>query len=260
MAEFISDMESETLKVDHRFHERDEKYIKQMNKIYKYLSKYHDHEVVGLEKVPMEGPCILAMNHSLATYDIGIFQYKVYKRTGIFPRGFADNLFFRIPFIAKVAGKTGAVPGRHHVGEYLLKDIKDIVMVAPGGMREGLRPTSDKYRIVWDKRKGFVRLAIKTQSPIILSACPSADDLYEVAENKITKFVYKKLKMPLPIIKNGIRPKKIKLVHYVSGPYSPPSVDVNDKEVFDAVVDDWHAFLVAEMNSLMERGVRESKV
>ncbi|MEZ5002788.1 MAG: lysophospholipid acyltransferase family protein [Chitinophagales bacterium] len=246
------------IKIDQQYHERDDKYIKGINKVYKYLAKYHDHKIVGIEKVPDHGPCLFALNHSLATYDIGIFQYKIYKEKGIFPRGFADNAFFKIPIIGKIAGKSGAVPGKHHVGEFLLKEKKDMVMVAPGGMRESLRPVTEKYQIKWDNRKGFVRLAIKANTPIILAACPKADDLYQVSESKITKLIYNKLKLPFPIVKNagkGIMPKKIQLIHYLSGPYSPPAVDINDKEVFNAVVDDWHHFLVAEMNKLMKHGL-----
>ncbi|MCB0502988.1 MAG: hypothetical protein KDD32_09900, partial [Bacteroidetes bacterium] len=114
------------IKIDQQYHERDDKYIKGINKVYKYLANYHDHKIVGIEKVPDHGPCLFALNHSLATYDIGIFQYKIYKEKGIFPRGFADNAFFKIPIIGKIAGKSGAVPGKHHVGEFLLKEKKDM--------------------------------------------------------------------------------------------------------------------------------------
>lgn len=249
----------ETKKYDHRYHEVDEKYINRVNTFYKYMAKYHDHEVVGMEKVPKTGPLMLVLNHSLATYDIGIFQYKVYKHTGIYPRGFADNLFFKIPAIGKISAKSGAIPGSHGVGEFLLKEKKDIVMVAPGGMRESLRPADEKYQIKWDNRKGFVRLALKTNCPIILAACPKADDLYEVSESKLTKLIYSKFRFPLPLVKSSNRlsviPNKIKLIHYVSGPYHPPPIDVNDQEVFNTVADDWHSFLVTEMNSLMKRGI-----
>jgi hypothetical protein len=248
-------------KVDYRYQDLDEAYVKRVASFYRMMGKYHSHEVVGMEKVPSSGPLLLVLNHSLATYDIGIFQYKVFKETGIFPRGFADNLFFKIPLIGKISGKSGAVPGRHKVGEFLLKEKKDIVLVAPGGMRESLRPANEKYQIKWDNRKGFVRLALKTNCPIILAACPRADDLYEVSESKLTKFIYNKLKFPFPVVKNkskkglGIMPNKIKLVHYVSGPYLPPAIDVNDQEVFNTVVNDWHSFLVAEMNNLMKQGI-----
>jgi 1-acyl-sn-glycerol-3-phosphate acyltransferase len=247
-------------KIDPRYHERDPKYIRQMNRMYKFLSNYHNHTIVGEENIPMHGPCLFALNHSLATYDIGIFQYKVYKKTGIFPRGFADNVFFKVPIIGIVAGKTGAIPGRHHVGEYLLKEKKDLIIVAPGGMRESLRPKEEKYQIKWESRKGFVKLAIKTNSPIVLAACPAADDLYQVYENKLTKLVYNKLRLPLPFMKStgkGILPQKLDLIHYVSPPFFPPQVDVENEAELEKATNEWHALLVNEMNILMKKGIEK---
>jgi 1-acyl-sn-glycerol-3-phosphate acyltransferase len=252
--------EEQDNKIDPRYHERDPKYVRQMNRMYKFLSNYHNHSIVGEEHIPMHGPCLFALNHSLATYDIGIFQYKVYKKTDVFPRGFADNAFFKVPIIGIVAGKTGAIPGRHHVGEYLLKEKKDLIIVAPGGMREALRPKEEKYQIKWDSRKGFVKLAIKTNCPIILAACPAADDLYQVYDNKLTKLVYNKLRLPLPFMKSagkGILPLKIDLIHYVSPPFYPPQVNVENETELNQAIDQWHSELVIQMNLLMKSGIEQ---
>lgn len=243
-------------KIDFRYHEPREKYLKRINSFYKYFANYHDHEVQGMENIPVEGPCMVAVNHSFATYDIGILQYKVYKAIGKFPRGFADNAFFKLPVVGRIAAYSGAIPGEHKVGTYVLKELKAHVLVAPGGMREALRPKEEKYQIRWERRKGFVKLAIRTGTPIVLAACPAADDLYRIYENRLTKFVYKKYKMPLPMIKPYGRspmPKKIKLIHYISKAMYPPVVDVNNHEELDLATDDWHAELVIEMNVLMAR-------
>ncbi len=241
-------------KVDFRYHETDKAYVKQINRVYKVFSKYHKHKVFGIEHIPKEGRALIAVNHSLATYDIGMLQYQIYKHCGRFPRGFADNAFFKIPLIGRIAGKSGAVPGRHHVGEFLLKEKEELVLVAPGGMREALRPKQEKYKVKWEKRKGFVKLALKTQTPIILAACPHADDLYEVNESKLTKLVYKNLKLPLPMIEGGrraVKPKKVKLTHYIRPPLMPPKVDVQNEAAFNNALDQWHNLVVQEMNLLM---------
>ena len=241
-------------KIDFRYHEPKDSYMRRVGKFYKYLANYHDHEVVGMENIPVEGPCLIAINHSMATYDIGILQYKIFKSIGVFPRGFADDAFFKVPVVGKIAGYCGAVPGRHHVGEYLLREKKAHVLVAPGGMREALRPREEKYEIKWDNRKGFVKLAIITQTPIILAACPAADDLYKIYDNKLTKYLYKNYKMPLPIVgsyRKFMQPNKIKLVHYISKPMIPPVVDVDDDAALTAAVEVFHKVLVDEMRHLM---------
>jgi len=241
-------------KIDFRYHEPRDKYLKRVNRFYKYFAKYHDHEVEGMENIPKQGPCLIAVNHSFATYDIGILQYKVYKELGVFPRGFADNAFFKIPAIGKVVAWSGAIPGKHHVGDYLLKEKKAHILVAPGGMREALRPAEEKYQIKWERRKGFVKLAVKTGTPIILAACPAADDLYKVSVNKLTKLIYTKYRLPLPLVKSygkSPMPNKVKLVHYISELMHPPKVDLDDSVALEAAVDQWHAELVTRMNGLM---------
>ena len=245
-------------KIDFRYHEIKEDYVRRVNRLYKFLAKYHDHHIEGMEHIPDEGPCIIAVNHSFATYDFGILQYKIYKAKGVFARGFADNAFFKLPAIGRLAGQCGALPGEHKVGDYVLKDKKAHIMVAPGGMREALRPRTEKYQIKWERRKGFVRLALRTNSPIVLAACPAADDLYRIYESGLTKFVYKKYRMPFPMVRSngkGIMPRKIPLVHYISPPMHPPvdNIEGLDKATVDKIVDDWHAELTAEMEALMRR-------
>ena len=128
-----------------------------------------------------------------------------------------------------------------------------MIMIAPGGMREALRSKEDKYKIIWDKRKGFVKLAIRCQCPIVLAACPAADDLYEVRDSKVTKFIYKRFKLPVPLInrKKGFLPPKIKLTHILSEPYFPPVYNDEEADDFNSKVDVWHKFLIEEMNALM---------
>ncbi len=250
--------EKKKQKIDYRYNEIDKKYIKWLNKLNKYFADYHKHEVYGLENIPKDEPCIIAGNHSLATYDLGILQYKIYKEIGRYPRGLADRAFFYIPTIGKITGKMGGVPGDPKVAEYLLTEKKEMVLVAPGGMREALRPSEEKYKIQWETRKGFIKLSIRTGAPIVLAACPHADDLYEVTESKLTKFIYNKFRLPLPSIKGErnlrkFKPKKIKLEHHLSKPFYPPKVDLEDKEAFKSATKEMHEKVVEEMNRMMAK-------
>ena len=38
------------------------------------IRRYHKHRVVGIKSIPKTGPAIIACNHSLATYDIMLFD------------------------------------------------------------------------------------------------------------------------------------------------------------------------------------------
>ena len=243
------------MKIDHRYHEPEVGAIKRANRLYSPVSRYHRHKVFGMDNIPTKGRCLLVVNHSFATYDNALLSRKVNLDTGRVVRSLADKSLFYVPSVGRAISKTGAVPGSPKVAEFLLKDKEQLVLVAPGGMREALRPSSKKYQILWESRKGFVRLAIKTQTPIILSCCPNADDLYTVYENTITKLIYRKFKLPVTAIRGlgfSLVPRPVRLTHYLSEPQFPPQVESDDNEAIDALVDDWHAELTNKMNQMLE--------
>jgi 1-acyl-sn-glycerol-3-phosphate acyltransferase len=211
---------------------------------------YHRYNVVGLENIPRTGRAIMAVSHSFATYDGFLLAMAIYEATGRLPAGLGDNLIFKIPGLAYFAETVGIHPANHENGESLL-DNERLLALAPGGMREALRPSSERYQIRWDRRKGFVRLSIKTNSPIILAACPAADDLYSIYEWSGTKVGYKQMKVPVPLFRGlglSLIPRPVKLTHAISPPLHPP---VYDESCFDEQVDEFHAQIVETMKMLM---------
>lgn len=223
------------------------------------LRKYHRHEVIGIENIPNEGRGLLAVNHSLATYDIVLLAAAIYEQKKRIPNSLADRLFYKIPYLGEVIESLGARKGTRENAVKLLEE-GNIVFVAPGGMRESLRPSSERYQILWKKRKGFVELALKTQSPVILCACPKADDIYEVFANPVTALIYRKFKLPIFIAK-GLGPtpipKPVKLVHYIGKPVIPPAYDKTmSKEELASLTETFHKKIIGKMNNLMAKAVR----
>jgi 1-acyl-sn-glycerol-3-phosphate acyltransferase len=236
------------------FEPRGDEALEIFRPLVEWIQDYHRHEVVGLERVPKEGGVLLAMNHSLATYDAMLLGKELidYGRT---PSALGDNLFFKTPGLRHLARTMGIVPASPGHGEELLRRGR-LVVVAPGGMREALRPSEDRYHLKWDRRKGFVRLALRAQVPIILAACPDADRLYHVYENSLTKWLYKEFRMPVPLIRGwglSLIPRPVRLVHLIS---EPLPMDPVDEERFDEHVDDVHSTVVARMTDLMAEARR----
>lgn len=188
------------------------------------LRNYHDHQVVGLENFPNEGRVLLVVNHSLATYDIAMLFAAIFERSGRIVRPMADHLFFRIPFLGELVTALGAVDGCYKNATALLKK-GHAIGVAPGGMREALRPSTERYQIRWEKRAGFAKVALDTGTPIVIAVCPKADDLYDVYPNKITSWAYRKFRVPI-FLARGVGfspiPRPAKLVHFLSEPMMPP--------------------------------------
>ena len=213
------------------------------------LRAYHRHEVVGMSEFPRAGGALVVANHSLATYDIMLLMAAIYRETGRIPRPLIDRAFFKFPLLGDIMEYMGSMEGsRESAQKLLLED--EIVTVAPGGMREALKPSNQRYQIHWAKRKGFAKMAIKTQKPIVLAACPKADDIYDVYENKITPWIYKNFKLPF-FIARGVGPtplpKPVKLVHFLSKPLAPPESEAD--------LEDFHQMLINEMKSLITQAV-----
>lgn len=220
------------------------------------IRRYHQHEVFGLENVPSRGPVIFACNHSLATYDMMLLMAAVYLKCHRIPRALIDRAFYKVPGLGELMELMGCIIGSHKNAHDLLNQ-GNTLYIAPGGMRESLRPSSERYQIKWNQRKGFARLAIETGSPVILSACPRADDIFTVYDNVLTKWVYKNFKLPVFLARGvgpTVLPKPVKLVHYLSKPIYPPK-KASDPAAFKRQVYNFHRRLLRQMSKIMENSL-----
>lgn len=215
------------------------------------LARYHRHEVRGLEHLPRVGAALVAVNHSLATYDGFLFGLRAMQHTGRPMAGLGDDRLFDVPGLRALVAAAGIVPASPEAGERLLRE-GHLVGVAPGGMREALRPSRERGQVRWEKRKGFVRLALRVGAPIVPVACPAADDLYTVYESRLTKVIYRRLHFPVPFAR-GLGPtwipRPVRLVHHVGAPIAVPVGGAEDPAVVDAV----HAQVLDAMRDLMAR-------
>jgi len=227
-------------------------FVLRMGRFLLPLSLYHRHTVRGLEHLPREGAWLMVTNHSLATYDGFLFGREVIRHLKRVPRGLGDKRIFQTPGLADFAHRIGLVEASPDAGRHLL-DAGEIVGVAPGGMREALRPREARYEVRWDERKGFVRLALRAGVPIVLGACPAADDLYDVHGSALTDWVYEQFHMPLPFVRGlgpSLWPRPVKLTHHVAPPIVPPAHDPSQE---DEQVDALHAVVLGKMQDLMAR-------
>lgn len=220
---------------------------------------YHRHDVIGMDSIPRTGRTLVVVSHSLATYDILLLMTAMYMERARLPRPLIDRLFFKVPYLGDVAKLFGAEQGSPQSAKDLLES-EEIVTVAPGGMREALRPSTQRYQIRWDKRFGFAKLAMATKSPIVLAACPKADDLYDVYPSHVTAWAYRTFKVPL-FLARGLGPtplpRPVKLVHYLSEPIPPPELP-EDPEAQKLAVQNFHRVLVNRMHELISNAIQKA--
>ncbi len=222
---------------------------------------YHNHSIVGDQHLPKEGSAIIAVNHSLASYDIALLMAAVYEKVKRIPRSLIDRLFYKVPGLGQFMEALGSREGTHDNAIKLLNS-GEMIVLAPGGMRESLRPSTEKYKIIWGRRKGFVKLAIETNTPIVLAACPAADDMFDIAPSHVTAWAYKTFKIPLFFAKGaGMSPfpKPVRLTHYLSEPLWPPKMPETNEE-FLKVVNEFHSKVCERMQELMAEACDQEKL
>ncbi|HXX89426.1 MAG TPA: 1-acyl-sn-glycerol-3-phosphate acyltransferase [Acidimicrobiales bacterium] len=127
-------------------------------------------EVRGIEHVPRQGPVLLVGNHSGLFYmpDVWITGLSVVRRRGLEQPfyGLAYDLLFAIPGIERVLRGLGAIPAGHEQAEAALAQ-GALVLVYPGGDYEACRPWSERDRVEFGDHRGFVKLALRAQVPVV---------------------------------------------------------------------------------------------
>ena len=122
----------------------------------------------GIEHVPPRGRVILVGNHSGGyAIDAGMVIAACFLELEP-PRlahSMADRFINRIPFLAQLASRTGQITGLPQHALQLLRDDR-MLLVFPEGTRGTQKLFWNRYSL-GQFGTGFLRLALRTQSPIV---------------------------------------------------------------------------------------------
>jgi 1-acyl-sn-glycerol-3-phosphate acyltransferase len=133
------------------------------------FSRYFAAEVRGLEALP-QGPVLLVGNHSggALTPDTSALYVAWYRARGLDDPllGLAFDAMFGIPKVRELMRKIGQMPASMSNAGRALASGRS-VLVYPGGSYEVFRPYAERNRIVFNGRKGFIRLALRAGVPVV---------------------------------------------------------------------------------------------
>jgi 1-acyl-sn-glycerol-3-phosphate acyltransferase len=150
--------------------ERDPDYIREtLPGLWLLASFYFRADVKGLENIPAEGPVLLVGNHSGGnmTPDTLVFTLAFNTYFGVERRCYqlAHNLVVSMPQLATLR-KYGTVAASTENSHKAL-DSGAALLVYPGGDYEVHRPSWDSARVNFNGRKGYIRLALEKNVPIV---------------------------------------------------------------------------------------------
>ncbi|WP_067482292.1 lysophospholipid acyltransferase family protein [Actinomadura hibisca] len=132
----------------------------------------------GLENLPARGPALLVGNHTVyGVVDAPLVFFEIHRRRGVWVRSLADHVHWQIPGWRTVMDLGGSVDGTRDNCRALLR-AGQMVVVFPGGAREATRHRDDRYRLQWDGRLGFARLAVEAGCPIVPFGSVGAEEMF----------------------------------------------------------------------------------
>lgn len=150
---------------------RDPEFIRRMlPRFWLAAQLYFRAEVEGFEHVPDE-PVLFVGNHSggASIPDSFVFNLAYHTYFTVEGRpliGLAHEIITKSPFVGDFARKFGIVTAGPGKASELLEQGAN-VMVYPGGDVEALRATRDRHTIMFDGRKGFLKLAHANRVKIV---------------------------------------------------------------------------------------------
>lgn len=157
----------------------DPAYEERLRPVLEFLfRRYFRVEVEGIENIPARGRAIVVANHSGALpFDGAMLREaaRLHHPVSRDLRWLAEDFSFYLPFIGVTMNRIGAVRACQENAQRLLQT-EHVVAVFPEGA-EGLKKLyKERYQLQRFGRGGFVRLALKTRSPIVPCAIIGAEE------------------------------------------------------------------------------------
>lgn len=167
--------------------------------------QYHHYfrvQTSGWQNVPREGKALFVGSHNggLAAPDMFMMMYDWFRRFG-YERtvyGLMHPQVWRVsPPLAHLAEKTGAIMAHPKMAIAALRQGAS-VLVYPGGAEDTFRPHNLRDTIYFAGRKGFIKLALRENVPIVpIISCGAHDTLIVLADiYKQIRQLHEKLGMP----------------------------------------------------------------
>jgi 1-acyl-sn-glycerol-3-phosphate acyltransferase len=159
--------------------EPDQKFIARQQPLWNFiLDHYFRMEVRGWDRLP-PSPCLVVGIHAggILPVDAYAFGYSWFREFGFerIPRGTAHEFLMNAPVIGDYLKRIGTISASRE-GISAALDQGDDVILYPGGDLDAMRPWRQRDEVVFGGRKGWIRMALEAQVPIVPVANVGASD------------------------------------------------------------------------------------
>ncbi|CAH8603445.1 unnamed protein product [Schistosoma margrebowiei] len=198
---------------------------------------FHGYEVIGMEKLPPNGPAYLVYYHGTCPFDAYYFTSRYCIERDRFPVPVVDRFLFRVPGLGRLLETIGAIKGSvdecvaHLQPGHILKNGKvsqgDVLLISPGGVREALF-SDEFYTVMWENRRGFARISLLSGQPIYPMFTENIREAIRIVQfgKGWWRSLYERTRLPLAIF-YGYFP--VKLRTYIGDPIYPLPNETSDE-------------------------------
>jgi 1-acyl-sn-glycerol-3-phosphate acyltransferase len=149
---------------------RDPEFLRRARPVLERFAAYFRPEVRGFERLPAKGPFLVVGNHSGGQIppDLPVLLTAWWRERGVEEPVYAlfHSFILGLPGVGAALARAGAVEAGPEAAEEVLRG-GGILVDFPGGDHEVFRPWRERNRIEFGGRLGFVRLALRTQVPVV---------------------------------------------------------------------------------------------
>lgn len=169
--------------------ELDERFIELQQPFWNLLlDRYFRYEISGWERLP-DSPCLFVGIHAggILPIDAYAFGFAWFRHFGMdrILRGTAHDFLTSSPLIGDYLGKIGVIPASHEGISTALAEGEDVVLY-PGGDLDALRPWTKRDEVVFGGRKGWIRMALEANVPIVpVANLGASDTLFVLTDGKL---------------------------------------------------------------------------
>lgn len=141
-------------------------------------SRYFRVQTSGIDRVPSHGRCLLVANHSGTVPLDGVMlktAVKLEHPAARDLRWLTEDFIYHMPYLGSMMNRLGGVRACQENAERLLAK-EQLVAVFPEGVKGIGKLFSERYRLQRFGRGGFIKLCLRTGTPIVPVAVVGAEE------------------------------------------------------------------------------------
>lgn len=148
-------------------------------------------KILAVNPPPRTQTLMFVSNHTVGFgIDSIILICAIYVKTGIYPRGLADRMHFKVPIWAHVLYMLGVFPAERCLVEEVMQEGVPVIVFPCG--REGVmrKKNRQKYELLWKQRNGFAQLAVKHSYTIVPACTIGLGDILSILQDVRIDYVF----------------------------------------------------------------------